>query len=263
MESVDYRLIWFIHFHKAGGTSIVDLAQANRERFWPRHLNGNPVDDQGQQIKLWKYSDRELRHFIDQCQNRQVTFVATEWAMPNLRVLGHDRRIKLITCLRDPLARYVSNFYFDLHHGFTPARNLRQYKDTRERTITMFNYYCRILSHIDNDPIPINKNHYERAQTAVKLFYHCAILEYGLKSLADSLDWQYSEFHSNSSGFRWRQIIGNLIRGRFNLVWLQIIRQKKSADPQFARYFKINNQFDYQLYENLVDMQKINEIETD
>ncbi|MBF0452929.1 MAG: hypothetical protein HQK75_19670 [Candidatus Magnetomorum sp.] len=60
-----YRLIWFQHFHKAAGTSIVDLARTNNEVFWSNHENGNPKDSNGNFIELWNYSQYMLKQFID------------------------------------------------------------------------------------------------------------------------------------------------------------------------------------------------------
>ncbi len=56
----EYRLIWFQHFHKAAGTSIINLAELNNERFWPYHKNANPTDSKGNLIELWKYSEDKL-----------------------------------------------------------------------------------------------------------------------------------------------------------------------------------------------------------
>ncbi|MDJ0615333.1 MAG: hypothetical protein QNJ63_01085 [Calothrix sp. MO_192.B10] len=47
-----YRLIWFQHFHKAGGTSIVKFAQSNSEVLYPCHLNGNPLSPDGRNGKI-------------------------------------------------------------------------------------------------------------------------------------------------------------------------------------------------------------------
>ena len=100
-----YQLIWFQHFHKAAGSSVVDLARRNREVFWPDHSNGNPINNCGHLLELWNYDEKKLTGFINTCEQRGITFVATEWGFPNIYVLHKDPRVLTLTILREPLRR--------------------------------------------------------------------------------------------------------------------------------------------------------------
>ena len=71
----DYRLVWFQHLHKAAGTYVIRRAMANGETFWPEHSNGNPRTD-GDLISLENMSSKQLTSFIDECEEKGVTFVA-------------------------------------------------------------------------------------------------------------------------------------------------------------------------------------------
>lgn len=244
-----YRLIWFQHFHKAAGTTITNLAIANGEVLYPRHNNGNPVGADGEEIKLWEYSAPELIRFVDDCEKTGVTFVATEWGVPDLAALSLDPRIRLVTCLREPLARYVSNFYFDLYNGFTPARNLRDYAWSRNRTITMPDYYCRMLARVYNVPAEPGESDYLRAKEALAKFHYVSTLKNGLTGIVNALNWDTCPVHSNKSDFNFRQFLGLLRRGRLDLIYFRARYPRKRPSVDFIEFYKIAGKRDYALYE--------------
>lgn len=233
-----YRLVWFQHFHKAGGSSIVDLARLNGETCYPYHENGNPREEKGSLLKIWEYNENELVEFVDECERDQITFVATEWGMPNLSILSQDPRVTLITCLRNPILRLTSNFYFDLYLGYTPARNIESYVGSRNRTITMFNYYSRVLSRLDNDSADVSESDFEAAIENLSKFDCVFALEDGFNTLAVALDWELYEIHSNESRFGIRHILGLLRRGRVSLAFLRILQPKRKPDPVFVQFFE-------------------------
>ena len=90
----DYRLVWLQHFHKAAGSSIVEIAQLNGERCYPAHANGNPLDATGKAIALWDYTKEELLEFIDSCEAQGITFMATQWRLRYLAGLIRRGRFK-------------------------------------------------------------------------------------------------------------------------------------------------------------------------
>ena len=116
-----YRLVWFHHLHKSAGTLIVNMALRNGEVPYPSHGNGNPKSESGELLRLWEYDEGSLREFIDQCEGRGVTFVATEHGAPDFSLLAEDSRVVLVTCLRDPLKRCASNFNYAYYSGYTDA----------------------------------------------------------------------------------------------------------------------------------------------
>ena len=249
--SEQYRLIWFQHFHKAGGTSIVDMAKINGEKLWPINCNGNPLGRNDELIKLWEYDGNDLTAFIDECETLEVTFIATEWGLPSLDIIKSDSRVTLITCLRSPLNRYVSNFYFDLHNGFTPARSLKNYEATRGRTITMFNYFCRILSNHQNALQEVSQEQYEFALEQLEKFDVCVCLEEGLMSLSIALGWKEQSLHSNRMKFNFKQLVKLVFRGKLKLAYLRLKYPKELPKKEFQDYFNTQNEWDLKLYEGI------------
>ncbi|MBF2033961.1 MAG: sulfotransferase family 2 domain-containing protein [Leptolyngbyaceae cyanobacterium T60_A2020_046] len=251
MTHQDYRLIWFQHFHKAGGTSIVNLAIENGETLYPKHRNGNPAMPSGKPIRPWQFSDRELTDFIDDCERQGVTFVATEWRLPNPTILANDPRVKLVTCLRDPLRRFVSNFYYDLYYGSTQARDLASYVGSKGE-FSMFNYYCRILAQHNRAALEVSAEEFQAAQRVLEQFDCTVILENGFESLGNALGWARVEnIKINSvSRFDFRQIhhVSRKRRKRWRAVLARLTRPKKKPDPAFIEYFNQHNAWDIKLY---------------
>jgi hypothetical protein len=140
-----YRLIWFQHVHKAAGSAVINQAIANGETLYPVHENGNPCSSTRVLLPIWDYEDNELLEFIDDCQSKGVTFVATEWGSPTFRILNADPRVVLVTCIREPWSRLVSNYNYDYYLGFSRASSLSEYMIGKHR-IEMDNYLVRVFS---------------------------------------------------------------------------------------------------------------------
>ncbi|NND00315.1 MAG: hypothetical protein HKN85_09050, partial [Gammaproteobacteria bacterium] len=165
--------------------------------------------------------------------------------------LEADQRVCLITCLREPLARFVSNFYFDLYHGFTSATSLESYIGSRDRTISMHNYYCRILSGHQNDPLPVDAAIFTTAQQALNKFDHCVRLQDGIEQLPVALDWKIKAPRSPAASFGIRQIVSYLLRGKWKLLYFRWRYPYRPADCAFAEKFANDNHWDYQLFKSL------------
>lgn len=255
MKNNKYRLIWFQHFHKAGGTSIVELAKRNGERLYPKNHNGNPVGKDGEIIKLWKFSEEELNDFIDECEALGVSFLSTEWGMPNVFCLASDSRVRLIACIRSPLDRYISNYYFDIYNGFTAARSLTEYTGSRNRTITMFNYYTRVLSGHDNASADVDAMVFKRALYALELIDCCVVLEKGFSRLVAYLGWSESELHLNKTSASIRNVMSMIVHGRFRKLWNRVLFRRKKIPKDFTDQFRKLNKWDYEIY-NIVNIDK-------
>ena len=144
-----YRLVWFQHLHKAAGTYVIRRAIANGEKLFPINENGNPCDDNGV-IPLWDMTGRDLSKFVDTCEEMDVTFVATEWGGPDFHILSKDPRVCLITCIRDPINRFISNFNFDYYWMWSKSTNYEQYLMDKRSTlhqITTRGYSPEITTH--------------------------------------------------------------------------------------------------------------------
>ena len=166
----DYRLIWFQHLHKSAGTLIVNMAIQNGEVLYDKHGNGNPKKGDGGIISLWEYDEKELTNFIDECEAKGVTFVATEQGAPNFNILIKDPRVFLITCLRDPLRRSASNFNYDYYSGYTDCITLENFIE-KPNIYMSDNYYTRIFSNSEQLPlVDIGEKEYSCAENILLEF---------------------------------------------------------------------------------------------
>lgn len=251
-----YRLIWFQHFHKAAGTSIVNLAKLNQEVLYPNHDNGNPLDENGQTIPLWNYSDSELTQFIEHCEEMGVTFVANEWESVNFELLANDPRVFVITCFRDPLKRLLSNFYFDYWSGYTDCDSIEQYLGS-DGCFTMFNYYCRILSRHNSCTQSVDATQFEDAQAELAHFDHLVLLESdrNFAELRKTLNWpvEVQSQHQNKSSQLNRRIVKLILSGRIDLLWRRFSHSRKQPSQAFLSLFAQDNHWDQQLYKAVKD----------
>lgn len=202
-------------------------------------------------MKLWEYTNEELINFVDACEQDGITFIATEWGLPNLSVLAGDPRVTLITCMRNPVDRFVSNFYFDLYLGYTPARSLESYTGSRNRTITMPNYYCRVLSGHNNRSTDISKQEYLLAKDALGKFDGVFLLEKGLSGLGSLLGWSIEHHHVNKTKFGFRHIAGLLRQRKLGLILIWLRYRNKPVSRDLAKSLESKNYWDLVLYENV------------
>ena len=243
----DYRLIWFQHIHKAGGTTIVDLAKANNEVLYPANECGNPWSD-GKVLKLWKYSEEELKAFINECYEKKVTFVCTEQALPLMDVLVEDSRVFTITCLREPLSRLKSNFYYAFHYGVTKSNTIEDFLNRPHKNIfRMDNYYIRLLTRKENATDKINEELFILAKKELEKFDYCAILEEGLSELNNILNWKNLELHSNRSSLTIKKVKKILLKKKWGYL-LKRLFPPPGPDDKFIKDFTDLNRWDIQLY---------------
>ena len=251
------RIIWFQHFHKAAGSSVVAAARLNGERFWPSHINGNPTNSAGEQLTLSSYSKDQLSKFITQCKELGVTFIATEWALPQLDALKQDDSTIIVTVVRDPLARFVSNFYYDLHNGYTTARSIQTYVNSSSRTFTMDNYYCRILAKLDNRNSTVTRREFETAKETLAKFDTVVSLEHGFEPMQKALGWTTFAQHENANVSNLTTLMQRIKGGRFKSAYLQLRYPKRNEkelySKQFESQFRSDNCWDYQLLKGLLN----------
>ena len=111
------KIVFFLHFHKAGGTSV-SSAFGRHLRAFPVHVNGNPwqIDDEPHDlmrlVQFWKYNVTELSLFLDDLERRSVQFVAFEWNFFQFPLTPAIlRRVDIVTCFREPYERFRSNLF--------------------------------------------------------------------------------------------------------------------------------------------------------
>ena len=102
-------LIWFIHFHKCAGTSLVDSLLEGGYRPAACHHNGNPVDASGRQIDFTNFDAHKLSSYIDTAIESGTTVICSEFSNPRMDWLKRDKRVKVVTILRHPIRETLEN----------------------------------------------------------------------------------------------------------------------------------------------------------
>ncbi|SEJ40128.1 hypothetical protein [Demequina mangrovi] len=252
----DYSLTWFVHFRKAGGTSLAQLAEINGERLPAHHRGANPVDTDGRFERVWELSPEGLSALVDTYEASGVTFVATEWGMPALDTLIADPRVRLVTLIRDPIARMTSNYTYDHFLGDTRARSIRGYCADRSHGHTQHNYYSRMLlrERWATDVAPAESA--RQALAVLDGFDVVQVLEApnAMGAVADALGWASGDLHANSAAHQRstvaRRAFTQLRRKRPELL-LRALAPVGVADADRA-WLVDRNQADVQVYGSLL-----------
>ena len=233
-----YRLVWFQHLHKAAGTYVIRRAMANGETFWPTHENGNPVND-GKVIPLWEKSSTELTAFIDECESKGVSFVACEWGGADFETLAKDERVTLLTCLRHPIKRLISNYNYDHYWMWTKASSYEEYlKEGHLHSSS--EYYTKIFARGEND--------LQKAKSNLTHFDYVIIAEDGMSAL-DELGWsKESDTTHPTFGDSKRALI---LLAKFRWIRLFNYLRKIKYRPPSELKIEDKNQNDLLLYESL------------
>tara|TARA_B100000614_G_C14551467_1_gene494126 strand:- start:829 stop:1578 length:750 start_codon:yes stop_codon:yes gene_type:complete len=124
---VNSRLNFFLHFRKAGGTRIVNLAIANGERLWPIHDNGKPCDDSGTTKDLTSMSHSEATDFFNEAIRKKVSFLSAPGGKELVEAALAHPDVRTICSLRDPRKTCLSNYNYDYYIGLTNERRLSSY----------------------------------------------------------------------------------------------------------------------------------------
>lgn len=237
------RLIWFHHFHKAGGTSMVKLAEANGEKPYQPNHNGNPVGVDGKPINYSAMSNDDLARFVDQCLADGVTFLASEFHTPDLDYLAAREDVVLVTMVRDALGRYMSNYNFDRYFGFNRAGDLSSYPHNSHRAMCKPNYYCNSLLDRHLDPPPLEDSDAAEASRRLALFDVVIPLgDFSALAVNPAIGWSITEMRANSLKPSWRGAISAWRKPRIALRRLTF--EKQEADDAFRQQFAAENASD-------------------
>ena len=246
----DYRLIWFQHFHKAAGTTIVEHARRAGEKFFYPNSNGNPLDADGKAIKIWDFDSYQLESFVEHLKQNGITFVATEWGCPDLAALKSRPDVCLITALRDPYKRFISNYIFDYRKGFTDHNNIRDYVDSKG-VFSSFNYYCRLLTGITDLSVHLREEDLDVAKEALGLFNHISVIEQpdGIAPLIETLGWEFFPIELNKGGIHLREFAAHARRLNLKLAKRQFVSKEMLIGQGFKELFMQGNSLDRRLIE--------------
>ena len=229
--------IFFFHFHKGGGTTINHLFRKIKK--YPNNRNGNPWG-KNNIIPFWNYDKKEFNNFKLELKSKKVKFVAFEWNFfKNFNCLDFDN-IELITVIRDPYERFISNMNVDGHTDPLEYSRLNSKWERKGVSQTFnvnynkFNYYVKMLNgYGDNHNIEVNEEHLKIAKKNLGLFSIIIILE-------------------NQESFDLLKKYGiNNVKKKRN-----INKKKKIYGNLSLEDFKKKNAMDYKLYEYTKSLSK-------
>ncbi len=245
-----YRLIWLQHVHKSAGSTIVNQAIANGEVPYGNHKNGNPYTDEGELLHLWDFNDEQLGNFVDKCEEEGVTFVATEWGAPNYETLERDPRVILITCLREPYSRLVSNFNYDYYFGFSKSTTIEEYI-SEAGTLKMDNFLVRVYSRkYQNNSDELDDKSLEIALTNLRRFDLVLAIENQndlSEHLFEALGWKKKQVDSHRTFGNFRILLSLVVRLRFFKAWnyfaRSIIGDTEFTKSRFIQHSRLDTEF--------------------
>lgn len=173
--------IVFLHFHKAGGTTINKVFEGGPRRKFPRHANGNPYSKHGP-IPLWTFKPKRLAKFRAKLDRLGVGFVALEWNFFQHHASIDWSAFHFLTVLRDPYERFISNMNFD--GACKPKAYMRKRMHVVRKGVRIPvsfnrpNYYVRMLNGLGGDPdAKLGRAHLQRAQRVLARFDTVLVLE--------------------------------------------------------------------------------------
>ena len=170
-----FKPIIFLHFHKAGGTSITQ--SASRKNKFPSHKNGNPYYN-NKLIRFWEFTPKKFKTFKDHVAEQDINFFSMEWGGFKLITNEIKSGLVWITCLRDPYERFISNLNYD---GYVDVKKYISETMRIEGHIATYNkpnYYTRMLCGLhDQSYITLTNQHLQLAKTNLKQFDVILLLE--------------------------------------------------------------------------------------
>lgn len=101
------RMIYFLHIHKSGGSTFVNLAIKNKEKLHGPNKNGNPYDKSGKIIPFWDYDHSKLMEFFEK---GNFTFCANETCLKQMHI---DPKIKYVAVVRHPIDILISCYHHE------------------------------------------------------------------------------------------------------------------------------------------------------
>lgn len=257
----NYRLVWFQHFHKAAGSSVGILARKNGERHYPQQRNGNPYSKDGHLLPLWDYSAERLTAFVDHCQELGVTYVATEWGAPDFRVLQADPRVKSVSLLRDPWARIVSNYNYDMLNAYETLMPFPEYYFHHSLSFRQPEYYCRTLMRgLGQSKARDTDELLDRAFENLSHVDYAADIKVpmALEGLCSALGWNFEKISANKKPSALRGFLLRARRGDLGYLYRRwrLSQENWANIDAFASTFRAANVADFALMERLHQRQQ-------
>jgi len=183
-------ILFFLHMHKAGGSTINFLFRNFKK--YPTNRNGNPWETQMREIiQFWDYGKEEFNIFLQSLNQMEVKFVAFEWNYFKHIEEIDTSQIRLLTCIRDPYTRFVSTMFANkanrieiLNPVSWMNRNLLWRMNRKAKPHNFWvnynkpNFYVRMMNGFGDEPRKeVNQEHLETAKRNLDGFDVVIILE--------------------------------------------------------------------------------------
>jgi len=232
-------VIIYLHFHKCAGTSIIKMFELAKKRFYQPNINGNPWNNNNI-IEFWNYNKEQFSLFLNRLKKWKIEFIACEWNFLKEECLFND--IIFITTFRDPYDRLLSTYNY--HGGDKKYKSIINWYNKKifwERSwtkqkfcisINQSNYYTKMLNNLGNTYNKIiDDSHLTKAKRILEIFDDIIILE-------------------NTKTF-------NTLY-KYDITNTKIYKNKApkydiNIPPNFKERFIIENNYDYKLYEYVIN----------
>ena len=191
--------LWYHHFHKAGGSTFVNLAKANGATLMPKYSNGNPLDATGARIPFWTFAPEKQARWAAKVRAKYGTdMVVTEFGFPSPVGLLPPGHFLYITVMREPVTRLVSNFFWRYRRYFSgqpeprlPLGASPKFGDFAARQVNM---YAHTLSGNGGALGPSDLGAATVTLRYFSVILICEWLDSSAKVLSRHLGWSITDF---------------------------------------------------------------------
>ena len=184
----------YLHFHKAGGTSVVQsLLQNHIYKAWNPILegqwcgtcepnNGMPYESFDTIFPIWEYNASEWETFLRTGRARNVSLIALEWDFFHnfSAIYAADKYIEWVTVLRDPYERFVSEYHWEItrsqshpiiYEDFVSKHMHASHPKNLPVNHNQANYYVKMLNGMGNVwDLNVTEAHFNQACMVLQRF---------------------------------------------------------------------------------------------
>ena len=222
------KLNVFLHFRKAGGTRMVNLALANGESLWDNHDNGKPCDSSGTVIDLTKLTIEQSLNFIEDAISMGKSFISVARGKSFIEAAIRHPQVRTICSLRDPKKTCLSNYNYDYYLAEAHDRNLSDYIQRKQYS----NPFTKSILHVGGDD-DVKQNSVGKAVSVLQNFD--VLIELGHpdsdRLISQHLGWNNFDVksHSTQAEDRLWKVVNMIKKGRLIRAVTLILGRKRGT----------------------------------